>query len=189
MSTSSCDRTPVNPEGAARKPWTRRTCYLWQPTAGVWVLTVTHFFARKAAEDQHYYLKALASDWGRAFELTHLEADGGETYHVNLDRDNPTCDCKGFVRHDHCKHVESLVALHLRGKLDVVRPPAGAKPAAKVVHVTAVLDGQRVAVPATLDPAPKAADEYMTDDDADGPGWGLDGVVGLAPAVAEGGAA
>jgi hypothetical protein len=137
MSTSACDRTPVNPEGAAKKPYTRRTAYVWQPTAGVWVLTITHFYARKAAEDRHYFLSALASDWGRAFALTHLEADGGATYHVNLTSDGPCCDCKGFVAHRHCKHEESLRALDSRQKLAAVKPPAvptkpAPRPAAKV---------------------------------------------------------
>jgi hypothetical protein len=130
MSTSSCDRTPVNPEGASNKPYTHRTCYVWQPTAGVWVLTLTHFFKRKAAEDTHYYLKAIPSDWGRVFEVKHLDADGGETYHVCLTSDGPCCDCKGFVAHQHCKHAESLTALDALGKLLPLKPPA-AKPAPK----------------------------------------------------------
>ena len=41
------------------------------------------------------------------------------TYHVRLS-DNPqhcSCECRGFVEHTHCKHVEGLLALVKRGKL------------------------------------------------------------------------
>jgi hypothetical protein len=36
-----------------------------------------------------------------------------EPYHVNLgDAENPpSCECKGFLRHGHCRHIEGLTAL------------------------------------------------------------------------------
>jgi hypothetical protein len=117
--------------GVASKPYVKRTCRLWQPTQGIWVLTLTTFYKRKAAQDTHYYLTAIPSDWGRAFEVKHLDADGGEVYHVNLTSDGPCCDCKGFVAHSHCKHASSLTALDATGRLAPVKPPAGAKPAPK----------------------------------------------------------
>jgi hypothetical protein len=117
--------------GGANKPYVKRTCRLWQPTQDIWVMTLTHFFKRKAAEDTHYFVKAIPSDWGRAFEVKHLDADGGEAFHVNLTSDGPTCDCKGFQAHSHCKHAESLTALDAKGRLAPIKPPAEAKPAAK----------------------------------------------------------
>jgi hypothetical protein len=61
-----------------------------------------------------YYFRALPSDFGRAFEMAKV---GGDTYAVNLDGQASTCDCKGFGRWSHCRHVESLTALIAAGKL------------------------------------------------------------------------
>jgi hypothetical protein len=120
----------ITPPCPADKP--KRACHVWQPTQGIWVLTITQFHQRKAAQDTHYYLTAIPSDWGRAFEVKHLDADGGEAYHVHLTSDGPCCDCKGFTAHGHCKHAEGLTALDARGKLLPIRPPAP-KPAPKPV--------------------------------------------------------
>jgi hypothetical protein len=100
----------------------KRTCSCWNAGAGRWVLQLTYWHPRRSAEDQFYHLTAIPSDWGRAFEVRKLQADGGEVYHVNLTSDGPTCDCKGHLQHGHCKHAESLVALDGRGKLPT--PPA-----------------------------------------------------------------
>jgi hypothetical protein len=56
---------------------------------------------------------------GRAFELVKLglEADG-EVYHVRLTGNGQdSCDCRGFVRHSHCKHRDGLAALVRAGRL------------------------------------------------------------------------
>ena len=45
-----------------------------------------------------------------------LEANG-ETYHVNLDGDKRTCECKGFLKWNHCKHADGLAALIAAGRL------------------------------------------------------------------------
>jgi hypothetical protein len=62
-----------------------------------------------------YTLREFRSDvGGRAFELVKigLEADGA-CYHVRLTGNGrqDSCDCKGFARHAHCKHRDSLAAL------------------------------------------------------------------------------
>jgi hypothetical protein len=43
----------------------------------------------------------------------------GETYHVCLDPagGRHSCECRGFLRHGHCKHVEALWALRAAGQL------------------------------------------------------------------------
>jgi hypothetical protein len=71
-----------------------------------------------------YRLREVPSDFGRAFELRKLEADGGEVYHVNLadgpDGPEDSCECKGHLRHGHrtvCRHVAGLKALAAAGKL------------------------------------------------------------------------
>ncbi len=59
-----------------------------------------------------------ASESGRAFRLEKL-ADGEtvEVYHVGIDGDRTTCDCRGFLHHRRCKHVEGLKALVAAGQL------------------------------------------------------------------------
>jgi hypothetical protein len=128
----------ISKKGGAGKAKEGRTCQVWNAGGGRWVLQLTYWRPRRSAEDQFYHLTAIKSDWGRAFEVRKLQADGGEVYHVNITSDGPTCDCKGFARWDHCKHVESLTALHLRGKLDQVQPAAQA-PAPKPARVPAGL--------------------------------------------------
>jgi hypothetical protein len=61
-----------------------------------------------------YYFRALPSDFGRAFEMTKV---GGDTYGVNLAGKKSSCECKGFLRWRHCRHIESLTALLAAGKL------------------------------------------------------------------------
>jgi hypothetical protein len=114
--------------GAGAKP--KRQARLWDSGNG-WVLTITTWPPRSAAVDTHYHLSALASDWGRAFRLVKVTDDGTRpVYAVNLSADGPTCDCKGHERWGHCKHVESLLALQAKGKLDALPAP---KPTPKPV--------------------------------------------------------
>jgi hypothetical protein len=60
-----------------------------------------------------YYLTPIATDYGAGFLLEKFTSQGGQTYHVNLDheRNRHSCECKGFLHHGHCKHVEGLLAL------------------------------------------------------------------------------
>jgi len=62
-----------------------------------------------------YYLKPVACEEGPAFELSKLQGDG-ETYHVRIGED-ASCECKGFLRWGHCKHVDSLTALKQSNRL------------------------------------------------------------------------
>ncbi len=59
-----------------------------------------------------------ASESGRAFRLEKL-ADGEtvEVYHVGIDGDWTTCDCRGFLHHRRCKHTDGLKALVAAGQL------------------------------------------------------------------------
>jgi hypothetical protein len=66
-------------------------------------------------EPTDYLLEPLSSDFGRAFRLTKPD---GERYHVLLaDDGRHSCECKGFLRWNHCKHVEGLAALVEPGRL------------------------------------------------------------------------
>ena len=51
---------------------------------------------------------ALPSDYGRAFRVAHLQADGGACYDVNLGADSPSCSCAGntYRPNQPCKHFE-----------------------------------------------------------------------------------
>jgi hypothetical protein len=62
-----------------------------------------------------YFLCRIASDWGQGFTVEQI--GGTELYHVHLDGDKRTCDCKGHLRHGHCKHSDGLAALVAAGKL------------------------------------------------------------------------
>ena len=66
-------------------------------------------------ESADYYLLEIASDFGRGFTVEKI--GGTDKYAVNIDGDKKTCECKGFVRHGHCKHGDGLAALIAAGKL------------------------------------------------------------------------
>jgi hypothetical protein len=70
-----------------------------------------------------YQLDSLPTDddfEGQAYKLTKcaLVEDAEEpVYHVLLSRQGHSCECRGFLRHDHCKHIAALLALREAGKL------------------------------------------------------------------------
>lgn len=76
-------------------------------------------------ETEFYLIERLATDFGTAaFRLEKVEMVDGEplpslesAYCVNLHPDGSSCECKGHLKHGHCKHVESLTALKLAGQL------------------------------------------------------------------------
>ena len=65
-----------------------------------------------------YLLTLLPADFGRGFQVEKIGLEGrGEVYHVNLDGDRRTCECKGFLKWGHCKHADGLAALIAAGRL------------------------------------------------------------------------
>jgi hypothetical protein len=70
-----------------------------------------------------YILTELPTGWdGRAFKLLKPLGESGtdiseDAYHVFCGRNGQDrqCDCKGFSRHGHCKHVEAARALIANG--------------------------------------------------------------------------
>lgn len=72
-----------------------------------------------------YNILPIPSDFGTAFRLTKRELvhDGYgmwelhdmARYDVNLNGQQSTCECKGFLHHGHCKHISGLTVLRQRG--------------------------------------------------------------------------
>jgi hypothetical protein len=67
-----------------------------------------------------YRLTALDRGFGEAaYRLAKADAGDGprEVYDVLLDGARSTCECKGFLRWHHCKHLESIESLRAAGKV------------------------------------------------------------------------
>ena len=78
---------------------------------GVIRLTV----AKKAAD---YFLTLIPTDFGRGFKVEKIGLHATESgCHINIDGEARSCECKGFVRHGHCKHADGIAALLAAGRL------------------------------------------------------------------------
>jgi hypothetical protein len=65
-----------------------------------------------------YFITRIPSDFGDGYRLVKvglMERDG--SYDVNLSDDGQTCECLGFLRHDHCKHADGIAVLIAAGRL------------------------------------------------------------------------
>lgn len=68
----------------------------------------------KRSEIYRYWVEQIPSDFGTAFKLERIEADGseGDTYHACAENEQDGyCDCKGFQAHGHCKHRDLAFAI------------------------------------------------------------------------------
>jgi hypothetical protein len=101
----------------ARKPQPR-SARLMKLGAGL-VLALT-----TGKDTVFYRLETLLAAAGRGFRLVKADrGDGpGEQYDVLLDGRRSSCECKGYLRWGHCKHLESLTALTSAGKIDAPAP-------------------------------------------------------------------
>ena len=63
-----------------------------------------------------YNLAPIHSDFGRAFRLVKLLGPH-DRYDVLLQGEHSTCECKGFLRHHHCKHLGAIYALAEKGHI------------------------------------------------------------------------
>jgi hypothetical protein len=71
-----------------------------------------------------YRLTVIPADYGAGFELTKVQVvpndngvfgcQYGESYAVNL---AGSCECKGFLKHGYCKHLDGLRKLATTGRL------------------------------------------------------------------------
>jgi len=68
-----------------------------------------------------YFITIIPADFGKGFLVEKFGIDRDTAkYHVNIDGANGekrSCECKGFLRHGHCKHADGLAALIARGQL------------------------------------------------------------------------
>jgi hypothetical protein len=65
-----------------------------------------------------YVVRCVPCDWpARGFELTKVGSPSGERYAVLLEGEGGTCECKGFLRWNKCKHRDGLQALLRHGLL------------------------------------------------------------------------
>jgi len=96
-----------------RKPIPREMNLLNAPAAQRWgamLLTV-------GKERRGYLFREITCDiGGRAFEVVKVGTDE-TTYHVRLDGQQSTCECLGFLKHSHCKHLAAIAKLLDLGKL------------------------------------------------------------------------
>jgi hypothetical protein len=82
------------------------------------------FQVTEGAKVDRYFFSEVGSDFGRGFKVEKWDDEARavvEEYHVNLDGDRSTCECKGHLYHGHkarCRHVAGLLALVAAGKLD-----------------------------------------------------------------------
>ena len=99
-----------------RKPRTKparsiRLCIAPSPlNAGVVRITIGH-------KSQDYLLNEVegSAAFGRGFLVEKIGHE--ESYHVNIDHDNRTCECEGHITHGHCKHADGLAALIAAGRI------------------------------------------------------------------------
>lgn len=118
MSTTTTKRERVN------KP--ERKCRLETAPDGTTVLVITIITRgpRIGVREEvfRYRLRSLDAGVGLAFrleKLDHIEEGEPTNYDVCLDPDGITdpdggahsCECKGYLRWGHCKHVDSTLAL------------------------------------------------------------------------------
>ena len=73
-------------------------------------------------KEDRYEIAEIASDFGRGFRVQKFAVVEGEirreeAYHVNLDGDGDTCECKGNLRFGYCRHVEAMKTLVRCGKI------------------------------------------------------------------------
>jgi hypothetical protein len=65
-----------------------------------------------------YFLTLVPADFGRGFKVEKIGLHENEPpYHVNIDADKRSCECKGFLKWGHCKHADGLAALIAAGRL------------------------------------------------------------------------
>jgi hypothetical protein len=141
-----CEATKTTKTTKTRKPQARSAKIVQAGDATILWLTVGN-------DVTAYRVTVLPCAFGKAaFHLLKADkGDGpGEEYDVLLDGQFSRCECKGFLRWNHCKHLEALTALCQCGK--IAGPQAAPKPQQAAPEVKpvpqAVPDAKPEATPA-----------------------------------------
>ncbi len=65
-----------------------------------------------------YFLTELPAAEVRGFRVEKIGLECEESaYHVNINGPDRSCECQGYLRHQHCKHSDGLAALLAAGRL------------------------------------------------------------------------
>ena len=106
------------------KPTARSLRWLSRDEKGNGIIEMRLTF-EKRSEIHRYFLTRLTSDFGTAFRLEKIGVDGcchaEEVYHVAVGTRN-ICECKGYLRWGHCKHVDACTAITARETKPTVKP-------------------------------------------------------------------
>jgi hypothetical protein len=108
--------TPTAPSRQRKpRPKPARSVSLLFPAAGAAPAVVRLTVGKESAD---YTVTPIPADYGRGFlvEKTGIDSEPA-SYHVNIDGDKKSCDCKGFTRWGYCKHADGLAALVAAGRL------------------------------------------------------------------------
>ena len=108
----------ASPVRAEKANTSARTVRLSTSAHGHKLLTITDPRAAQTLTTA-YHLEQIDAGMGRrGFRLSKVERPSGtdkspkaDAYHVLTAPEGTACECRGFLRHGHCKHCESLVAL------------------------------------------------------------------------------
>lgn len=95
--TTATQARQQQPQGPSRT--LRLKCKPVGRLPGVVSLTVN-------GDTQDYLISRVGSQFGDGYKLDKIS--DGSTYYVHLSDEGSTCECMGFCRHGHCKHIDSV---------------------------------------------------------------------------------
>jgi hypothetical protein len=88
------------------------------------ITEVTHLLKGPKVKVDEYFLDKIPSDFGEAFLVEKRdyrplqEGEEESRYHVLIaNEQDRSCECKGFLRHGHCRHITGLLALRARKEI------------------------------------------------------------------------
>lgn len=111
MTTTASPLTPLTAPMPSRVSYRKGAFVSFLPAAG-WLTVVTD--PRKPALYRVRELPAAAEFRGRGFSCDKVvggsdaEAEGYDCLVSNVGPGWDTCECKGFLRHGHCRHLDGL---------------------------------------------------------------------------------
>lgn len=101
----------------------RRSAIKWKPSADPYGPTAGYLTIETGRTGCLYRVAEFPPGWdGRGFTLTKItpgtdsESDSYSCFVARNGQDK-SCECRGFLAHGHCKHLDSLAALIANGWL------------------------------------------------------------------------